>query len=629
MSKHILIITHEMLPLEGCPASGGGMRAWGLGKGLEAHGFQVTFSIPRPYLEGLANVPPEILAASTEGRRMDELVAQHSPDVIVLEQPRALHWYEPCDIPVVIDLPGPVYLEDRFRGEPGWGEMLDKLESLSHGDMFLTSHARQKSYFLSWLALAGVDLTKDQISVVPFGLPTNPPPARALSPEPSFVYSGFFHTWQNPAPALRAVVEALDELGMGRLEIIGGKLPTDIYGEGRYFDPRAQLPESQRVTYLEPLPWDQLCQRLATHWAGLNLLQPNLERENAFPIREVNYLWCGLPPIVSPQSPQVLDLIQRGAGWAVDPADTGAIKALIRQLVEQPEQVRAASQAARTLALEKYTWDRAVEPLARFCDKPFHRSGKQKSFLLRRGDREELSTVWKQLGQVSEAHAATQRDLERRNNEYEALEQTLSADCSRLETQLEERTAELEASSVEQGRAHDELDHARIALRTAQQEGEDAHGRVAHSDEVLRRLTGDLEHHRRHVGQLQDQLKTIHSSYTYRILRKLRRWVRPLMMIGGLALAVAASIWLVPDLHRDQPQLFWACVALLSLASMIALYTCRRHLPESLSPKWRWLTPTRSRWLGAIKLCFLFVLSLVLMVYLKIWERIHRIRVFP
>lgn len=653
MARRVLFVTHEMLPFGGGPPSGGGLRVWGLGQGLAARGFEVTYSMPKDYLRHRTDVPPEILDNAYELRHLGTLIRRLAPDVVVLEQPRSLVWYEELEVPVVVDLPGPVFLENQWLAEPTADAILDKVHSLSYGDLFLVSHVRQKSYFLSWLALAGVSAIEERIAVVPGAFPPEGQPERRREAEPLFVYSGFFHPWQNPAPALAVLLQVLERRGTGRLELIGGRHPTDLYGEGKVLDPAALLPASSRLVVREPLPWPELCQELARAWAGVNLLEPNVERENACPIREINQLWCGLPVLVSSQSPLGPEVLEAGAGWVADPTDPAAIERTVEFILDDPWGVDRASEAARALARARYTWDRSVEPLARFCEAPERRKAKGRSFLAAATDREELVKVSRELGQVAEAHAHTQAELARRNECLTLRERELADARAELTARVAdlaragETARELEAGAARLAAEREEALHevaerdrraAALAGEVAARDGELAGAKkeLAHKDEVLRRVVGDLEQHRRRISQLEGELHHIRRQPLYRAYKKLGPLARPAALGLALGLLVALAWWLAPGLFRGlvrlragHPGWFWAGALVAATAGFLVLHRFRRHLPDAIAPKWRWLSPTRARWLGAIKLVFLLGLSLVLMVYLKLWEKIHKVRVFP
>lgn len=611
--NRVLILTHEMLPLGSGPASGGGLRVWGIAEGLRARGFDVVVSMPAAYLEGRDDVPDDIRAAAYTTREIPKLLDRYAPDVLVLEQPRELGWYEQLDVPTVIDLPGPVFLENLFHGKPAENEIREKIYALSYGDLFLVSHPRQKPYFLGWLALAGVDLLEERLQVVPFGLPPELPAPAPRDPEPTFVYSGTFHPWQDPTVGLTALIELLDEFGAGQLEIIGGKHPVDIYGEGVYLDPRERLPQSDRVIFTDPLPWDAYNARLRRAWCGINLLAGNLERENAFPIRELNYLWCGLPPIVSPESPFGPEIARAGAGWVCPPHDRDALRAVVAQLIGDRGAAHrdAAAEAARSLIRARYTWDVAIDPLAAFCANPVKRGQRGRTGLVASTDRDELMRMCTELGKVAEAHGHTQGALEQQQQQYAALE----AKLDEVAAELTARERALEDSRAAREREVAEAAAALEAERT-------------HKLEVSRRLAGDLEQHRQRIVALEADLNRIRRSYPFRVYRIARRILRPVAAAVAVTLATVAAWLLAPDALRRLAQAAEAYPVGVPLAAttvtLLAVVLVLR-----LRFRWSWLTPTRARWLGAVKLVALFFLSLTMLVYLKLWERLHRIRVFP
>ncbi len=611
MSRRVLFVTHEMPPFAGGPASGGGLRVWGLAEGLRARGFEVTISMPRAYLAGRADVPPEILEAAHDTRDIPKLLDRHRPDVLVLEQPRELGWHEQLDIPTVIDLPGPVFLENLYLGRAPDAELREKIFALSYGDLFLVSHARQKPYFLAWLALAGVDILSDRVAIVPFAFPPDLPPPATRTVEPTFIYSGTFHPWQDPRRALSDLVGILDELDTGTLEILGGKHPVDLYGEGVYADPLAGLSPSARILRGEPLAWRDYCARLTTRWAAINVLEGNVERENALPIRELNAMWCGLPPIVSPLSPFAAEIARTGAGWIVEPGDRAALRDVVREIVLEPGRVERAAERARALVRGRYTWDAAIEPLARFCAEPRRRAKRGRSHLVEATDRDLLVRYATELGQVAEAHRHTQDALSRRHGEYADLEARLGAAAQ----SLREREAELHEARAAAARERDQ--HAAALARE-----------VAHKRELAFRLASDLEGQRKRASDLEGELTRLRRSPTYRGARIVVRLARPVWATAVVATAALAGWWAAPGAatwlgacDAAAPLATRATVVAVALVASLAVLRARF--------RWSWLTPVRSRTLGAVKLALLFFLSVAMMVYLKVWERLHKIRVFP
>ena len=56
----IVVISGDILPFPGLPTTGAGLRAWGLGKGLESRGHEVILGFPRLSVEYLHTIPDNI-----------------------------------------------------------------------------------------------------------------------------------------------------------------------------------------------------------------------------------------------------------------------------------------------------------------------------------------------------------------------------------------------------------------------------------------------------------------------------------------------------------------------------------------------------------------------------------------
>jgi hypothetical protein len=126
----------------------------------------------------------------------------------------------------------------------------------------------------------------------------------------------------------------------------------------------------------------------------------------------------------------------------------------------------------------------------------------------------------------------------------------------------------------------------------------------------------------------EEQLDRLRRSVGQRALRLGYRVARPvlgLLVLAGVIFATARyaptaiARWLAA--YQQAPTLVLSVSLVLTLVGLAVFVRLRF--------RWRWLTPTRARWLGAIKLLVLALLSLAMLIYLKVWERLHRIRVFP
>jgi len=231
------------------------------------------------------------------------VVRDLDPDLVLTIQWPLASSLDGLNVPLIIDLYGPLLLENLYFSSVHWESLVaKKMKALYLGDFFLCGSQRQLAYFLPWLLQAGVQLDRAPVHIAPLTLP----PIGSLKPprpegEPHFVAAGIFWPWQDPSQALIALLSAMDELGLGKLTIVGGPHPQWKSGvfPGEAPEWPDELLNHPRVEHKDLLSWDELNDLLASAHVGVDLSLPNLERFLAAPTRVHHYLWRGLPVLLS------------------------------------------------------------------------------------------------------------------------------------------------------------------------------------------------------------------------------------------------------------------------------------------------------------------------------------------
>lgn len=381
LPKEVLVISPDVLPVGDIPASGSGIRAWALGKGLEVQGHNVHYTMPAPAIKGReGSVPQEYVDGAWTTDNLQSIIDNMVPDVIVSCGWPNLTWTPRLNVPVAVDLTGPHLFERAYQNyKDTISNSEEKIDALSKGDFFTCIGERQKYYFEAWLVQAGVpvDSLTNALAVVPYSvdpiLPAHFWPADWSSTDVRFVYGGIFLPWQNPAPALTTVAKTLEETGQGVLEVIGGKHPFYPIQTGVYGPLIRLLSKSQHVKMSGLLPHDKLIERYVHAHVAVDMIMPNAERELAFPSRTVNYLWCGLP-VIHPAFSEVADHIRRyQAGWVVPHDDPEALRDVILNILANPAEAHKRGLNAQRLASEYFAWDTTAAPLANFVAHPIMR----------------------------------------------------------------------------------------------------------------------------------------------------------------------------------------------------------------------------------------------------------------
>jgi GT2 family glycosyltransferase/glycosyltransferase involved in cell wall biosynthesis len=378
--RHVLVITTDLLPLPGLPASGAGLRAWGIGQGLTGRGHRVTYAMhARAMAYAGGNVPEGLQAAAWTEATLTEVAHRVNPDLVVACGWYPAAWLDTDHYPLVIDQHGPHLLERSFHKDHN-ADLAEaarqKLGALARADLFTCAGERQRLYFEPWLLQAGFDLTRPEEQPVVLPLTMSPDlPTHAPAGEVTFVYGGVFLPWQDPTIGLTALVEALEAHGQGRLAVYGGAHPLfPEVGTGVFPRLRARLERSPHAGF-EPLtPHAELLRRYARAHAAIDLMRRNPERELAVTTRTVEYLWCGLPVIYNDYS-ELSDYIREyEAGWTLDPEDGAGVRAIVETILRNPAIALERGRNAQRLVRERLTWEQGIEPLDRFVRRPWART---------------------------------------------------------------------------------------------------------------------------------------------------------------------------------------------------------------------------------------------------------------
>lgn len=370
--RRVLVFCADAIPVAGLPTTGAGLRSWGIGKGLEARGHEVLFSVPAVYQQRF-NLPPDMARLCWRPDNIVEHVNQVRPDVVVF-----CHWPTTClphrlDVPTVIDFHGPHLLERLYQGflTPE-ANIREKLVALRKVDFFTCAGEMQRLYFLAWIMLAGFDPRDELLAAIPFSMDgTSMPIHDSSASVPEFVYGGIFLPWQDSAIALTTAAKTLEENDKGILKVFGGPHPAlPIEGTEGVRRLMSDLAGSTHVRQPGLIGRDELVKVYTRATAAIDLMMPNVERELAFTSRTVEYLWCGLPVIYNDYAELAGYIRDYDAGWTLRADDVPGIKRVIEEILADPAMAQRKGLNAQRLVREKLSWERTIEPLDRYIRNP-------------------------------------------------------------------------------------------------------------------------------------------------------------------------------------------------------------------------------------------------------------------
>lgn len=379
---------HDAMP-------GPAIRAWHLAEQLARAGCHVVLA----GTAGATRTSSEMEVRAVVGGDLDDLVAGadavFAPTSVVRRHPVVVE----AGRPLCIDMYIPTHLENlEALGQAGGPEHIAAVEhqvsvindDLAHGDFFLCASERQRDFWLGSLASLGrlnpatyaADPTlRNLIDVVPFGLDPTPPPAgdgvlRRLFPpigpaDPVVIWGGGVYNWFDPLSLLQATERLLTRRPDLRLVFLGMRNPNPGIPEMRV---AAELrAESDRmgltgthVFFNEGwVPYDQRGAYLADADVGASTHRDHVETHFSFRTRVLDYLWVGLPMVLTGGDTLSDGIDGAGLGVAVAPGDPAAIAAAIDRILADPP----GRDAIRRYGAG-FGWDRVSGPLVDFATSP-------------------------------------------------------------------------------------------------------------------------------------------------------------------------------------------------------------------------------------------------------------------
>lgn len=396
----VLVITGDSI---GVKMAGPAIRAWHMANALSADNEVVLASmgpveqIPSPFR--IVHVPVSDEAA------MAPLEAE--ADVIVFQglAMASFRTIRESRKIIVADIYDPMHLEQleqaRELGEETWNFQVSSAtgvinQQLQRADYFVCASERQRFFYLGQMAALGrINVTnyKDDpdlrglIDVVPFGLEDEPPvhttdvlkgvvPGIAAD-DKVLLWSGGLYNWFDPQTLIRAVAELAQTRPEVKLFFQGTKHPnpgvpemsivqacrrlaTDlgVFGTNVFFN-ESWVDYRERQNYL--LEAD----------AGVSTHHSHIETTFSFRTRILDYLWSGLPMVVT-EGDHFGDLVRaEGLGEAVPAGDVPALTAALERMLFDEEHI-AASRANIARVREEYRWSEVLRPLVGFVAEHRH-----------------------------------------------------------------------------------------------------------------------------------------------------------------------------------------------------------------------------------------------------------------
>ena len=480
----VVIVHHGQRPSSDTPVSGGALRAHHLGAGLTAAGHEVLWLSRAQDGEGGFGSPEDLYA---KARAL-------SPDRIIAVQLEDAPALAAVGVPLAVDLYAPRLIEAPFEGTLRWTGV-QTLRALAAGDAFLVSNPRQRWFWLGVLSLAGIDVRSDPTLLVPLVAPEGP--RRRANKRPVLVAGGASWPWHDPRPALERALAHLDARGTGHIHWYGGR---------RADQPKTWvLPDHPRLKQMGWVSHEKLLKAYAGATAAFDWMGNNPERALALSFRHADYLGCGLP-ILTHEDTALSDFLGN-AGWACDD-----IEAVIDEVLDNPDEVKRRSQAARELARTVLSTETTTAPLCAWVQSGHRHTRMPTDLLDHAGLAAEAAAARTSQAGAAKAQAAAEAEVERKRAEVHDLVgqlQSLTRVVDRLSRAVDEvagfkreaisvlgNQSESATRSLTEANQEIALLRADIAKKSAE---------LASMDDLRRRLENDIENLSSQLKQLKNR----------------------------------------------------------------------------------------------------------------------------
>ena len=443
----LLLISHDVVDAR---MAGPGVRYWEMAHALAGR-LEITLATPGHSL------PSDDFASYSYTPRDWNTIADavSRADVLLLHGIHLLYFPQlaTCGKPLVMEATYPYTFETlhllsaRPRDEQ-MRSFVACLESVQQtalaGDFFFCSSQRQRDYWLGVLDAIGrinPDTYADDptlyqlIDIVPFGLPSRRPvqaaPAmKGVIPgigvtDRVVLWGGGLWQWLDPLSLVRAMARVAEERPDVRLVFPATHHPNPLIPDMPMLQQTRELSEQLGLTgkvvfFGDWVPYDSWPGYLLEADIGASLHLDTLETHFAFRTRMLDYIWAGLPMVVT-GGDETSDLVTRyGLGEVVPPGDEEAIAAAIVHLLDTPD-LREIYRESFEQARPSFAWEVACEPIARFCERPHFAPDRAAGMMPLQTKREQALSA--QVGQLQHEREQQQAELDHLRTLIHAYEQ--------------------------------------------------------------------------------------------------------------------------------------------------------------------------------------------------------------
>jgi glycosyltransferase involved in cell wall biosynthesis len=390
--KSCLIISYGPVPTpEYQTVEGGGMRAWGLAKGLVQHGLSVTVAVNNSFPQSLSEHQDVLLtnwslddSFISAINSFDTVIMSYcmgDPSVFVVDNiaPR---------VQLILDVYVPIYVEVSARDTDNMPreyaaysqDIARHNKVLKRGDYFLCANEVQKIFYTGVLGSLGIinplSYRQNRIRVVPFGIHRDPhditeDPYEKLGiakNEKRVLWFGGLYPWFRIEDLLEAIDVLANEDQHFRFILVGGKNPFNNNPDLlRQYEAAFKFAKERKLLNKQIFFVDWVDYEKRINWYAyadfvISLNQPGEESAFAWRTRVMDYIWGDIIALTNGGDPLGDELIANGAAIKLVDLRKDTIVNAIRAVYSDKAVLQEAKKSLK-LIKEKYFWDNVTAQL--------------------------------------------------------------------------------------------------------------------------------------------------------------------------------------------------------------------------------------------------------------------------
>jgi glycosyltransferase involved in cell wall biosynthesis len=375
---------------------GTGMRVWGLAKGLQKNGVDVTVAVKVDFPQNIDSHEGIKLVNWQPDQQFADLI--NSFDSVITSYCNGSDSVFIADsindeVQLILDAYVPIYVEVSAREAKDidtdyihyMADVARYNHVLKRGDYFLCASETQKIYYTGVLSALGIinphTYRQDRLIVAPFGIhnlpakPTRNPYQKLGIKDDDFLvlWFGGLYPWFKIDEFLGAI-EELSSNSKIKFAIVGGKNPFNPNPDlSRQYEHAVKFGEDKKLInknlfFIDWVDFDDRINWYARANVVISINNPGEENTFAWRTRVMDYIWGELPILTNGGDPLSEQLLVLDAAIKLDQLSKNSIEAAIKDLVDNSDKLRAIKKSV-IAAKPRYHWDSIVKPIEEVVSK--------------------------------------------------------------------------------------------------------------------------------------------------------------------------------------------------------------------------------------------------------------------